>query len=64
MGKEFLTCQDLMQMLGYKKGKCYRIIQELNKELEKGGYFTVGGRVPAAYFRERFGLPAEESVSK
>ena len=29
-------------------------------ELEKDGYFTARGRVPAVYFRERFGLPEEK----
>lgn len=64
MGKEFLNCQDLMTILGFKESKCRMIIRALNAELEKNGYFTARGRVPAVYFRERFGLPEEESDPK
>ncbi|HBH0884168.1 TPA: hypothetical protein KR682_003946, partial [Clostridioides difficile] len=32
----------------------YKIIGELNKELEKEGFKTFSGRVSVAYFKERY----------
>lgn len=50
---------DVMQLLGFSRSKSYRIIQNLNKELDEQGKIVFEGRVPQRYFRERLGLETE-----
>ena len=45
---------DIQKLLGVKECKAYEIIRKLNSELEKKNYITIRGKVPIAYFRERF----------
>lgn len=35
-------------MLGISKGHAYKIIRQLNKELEDNGYIVVSGKIPRA----------------
>ena len=48
--KEVMTC------LGRSQSYSYKIIRQLNKELEKQGYLTEDGRIPRKYLYERYGL--------
>lgn len=52
----FYRVEDVMRLLGYSRSKCYKIIAELNKELEANGYCTCDGRVSRKYFDKRYGL--------
>lgn len=52
--KTFLRAAEIMEILGVSDGMAYRIIRELNKELELKGYHTVHGRVSRKYFEESF----------
>ena len=56
MDGTFFTADDIMLCLAIKKPTAYKIIQRLNKELEKAGYLTISGRVLKSYFMERFGV--------
>ena len=38
-----VTAQDVVDMLGVSKGHAYKIIRQLNKELEDNGYIVVSG---------------------
>ena len=53
MSDRFLHVKDIMEITGFKEGKCRSIIRELNSELAKKGYFTFQGRVSEQYFYER-----------
>lgn len=46
--------EDLMTLLGLSRSKCYKIIKQLNEELEEQGYITISGRVPKSYCNQRF----------
>ncbi len=50
----FFLVDDVMKMLGVSKSKAYKIMQSLNKELNKKGYITVAGKVPKKFFCEKF----------
>ena len=50
----FYTVVDVMALLGVSRSKAYKIIQNLNKELDKKGYITIAGKVPKKYFSEKF----------
>ena len=52
--KIMYTVDDLKEILCVGDTKAYAIIRDLNEELQKKGYMTVRGRVPAQYSNERF----------
>lgn len=49
-----MTAQDVKEVLGVSESKAYKIIQQLNREMKKKGYYTISGRVSAKYFSECF----------
>ena len=55
MHKNYMvTAQDIVDMLGVSKGHAYKIIRQLNRELEDSGYIVVSGKVPRAYWDKKF----------
>ena len=46
--------KDIQKLLGVKECKAYEIIRMLNAELNEKNYITIRGKVPVAYFSERF----------
>ena len=54
--KRFYRAADIMQELDCSAAYAYQIIRTLNAELQKKGYLTASGRVPAVYFLERYGI--------
>ncbi len=55
MNKNYMmTAQDVVDMLGVSKGHAYKIIRQLNRELEDSGYIVVSGKIPRAYWDKRF----------
>lgn len=51
--KLFYDAQDIMEIMGIKKSSAYRLINELNKELNDKGILTQGGVIRADYFKKR-----------
>ena len=45
---------DVSSELGVSKGKAYKVIKELNKELEEKGFIVVSGKVPTAFWKTKF----------
>lgn len=56
MGKNkiFFDADEIAELLGVSKAKAYGIIKKLNNELETKGFIVIGGKVPKAYFNERW----------
>ena len=55
MNKNYMvTAQDVVDMLGVSKGHAYKIIRQLNRELEDNGYIVVSGKIPKAYWNKKF----------
>ncbi|HEL3162818.1 hypothetical protein ACVCBM_11535 [Clostridioides difficile] len=50
----FYRAKDIAKILDICEATAYKIIGELNKELEKEGFKTFSGRVSVAYFKERY----------
>ena len=50
----FISAQEVADMLGISKSKAYRIVREMNEELEAKGFITVAGRVSRKFFEEKF----------
>lgn len=51
----FLYVTDVMELLRCSKSRAYRVIADLNHELEKKGFLFIRGRISRKYFEERFG---------
>ena len=61
--KSFMRAAEIMEVLGVSDGMAYRIIRELNRELEAKGFHTVHGRVSRKYFEESYyGVTHEKEV--
>lgn len=48
-----MTAEDVAAELGISKGHAYKVIRQLNKELENSGYIVVAGKVPRAFWETR-----------
>lgn len=58
--KVLLNADEVCEVCRIKKNKAYKIIKEINEEMEKKGYITIRGKVNRAYLLKRLG--AEEMV--
>ena len=66
---KFLFVADVMEILGISQSLAYRIMRDINKELEAEGYITIAGRVFRQRFYERFycgsaAAPASDRTEK
>ena len=58
----FISASELAEVLGISRAQSYKIIQKLNKQLEKDGFMTLTGKVSRRYFEERFyGISSTQS---
>ncbi|EGC82415.1 hypothetical protein [Anaerococcus prevotii] len=55
-----LNVNQVMTVLNCGKSRAYNSIKLLNAELQKAGYLTIQGRVPAEYLADRYKLDEEE----
>ena len=51
--KSFMTVEEVANELGVSKSYAYKVVRELNTELQKLGYLTVSGRVNTTLFRKK-----------
>ena len=47
-----LTAAEVAETLGISKGHAYKLIRELNEELQSKGYLVVAGKVPKAFGKQ------------
>lgn len=60
----FMTADDIVEVTGMSIAYAYKLIKQLNEELEKKGYITIKGRVSRDYFEERlYGIRSDMSAS-
>ena len=52
MNEKFLEVGDVMQILGISRSAAYKLMRQINSELEKG-YIVIRGKVSRKYFEER-----------
>ena len=58
--KLYYNAADIAAMLGISMGKSYKILREMNGELASKGFFTIAGKIPVAYFKEKWYGAAKE----
>lgn len=54
MENTFIRAEDVAKELNISKAYAYKVIRQLNKELEAKGFLTIAGRISRDYFIERF----------
>ena len=53
LNEKFLEVGDVMQILGISRSAAYKLMRQINSELEKKGYIVIRGKVSRKYFEER-----------
>ena len=61
MTKQVLTAEDISEMCQISKSSGYKIIKQLNDELNAKGFLTFRGRVSKVYFLEKMYGMKEDS---
>lgn len=49
----FMNADEVAQYLNISKPFAYKIIKQLNKELEASGYIIIAGKINRKFFEER-----------
>lgn len=63
--KFYVTAEELSEAYGICLSKAYKLIRQLNAELEAKGFITVQGKVPRRYVEERvYGYSPVSSIRK
>ena len=52
--ERFVKAEELANDLGVSKPFAYKLIREMNEELQKQGFITISGRVSRQFFEEKF----------
>ena len=52
--KYLLNADDVADRLGVSKAKAYKVIRELNEELQEMGFIIISGRLPRTYLEKKF----------
>lgn len=64
MENQFMRADEVARELEVSRSYAYRLIQQLNAELQTKGYITIAGRVNRQYFRERlYGASSAREVT-
>ena len=53
MKSVFYTAQEVAEILGVSRTKAYKIVKELNIELQAKSFIVIAGKIPKRYFEER-----------
>ena len=61
--KQMLTVEDVMNICQVKESKAYKLMKQVNSEMEKEGYIVIRGRVNSKYLMKKLGIAQEEPVS-
>lgn len=53
-GTIFITAAEMAEILGISKPYAYKIIKQMNEDLEANGFIIISGKVSKKYFEEKF----------
>ena len=56
-----LNAKEVAEVLEISNSYAYKIIDQLNGELQKAGYLTIPGKVDSLYLEKRY-FPSEEKI--
>ncbi|MHA9740119.1 DNA-binding protein [Robinsoniella peoriensis] len=49
----FVTASEVAEELGVSKPFAYKLVKQMNEELDQQGFITIAGRVSRKYFQEK-----------
>lgn len=52
--RKMLSAKEVSELLDISNSYAYKVINQLNKELEKAGYLTIHGKVDSLYLNKRY----------
>lgn len=52
--KMYYTAAEVSAMLGVSMTKAYRILRDMNEDLDKHNFLTIAGKIPVSYFQEKW----------
>lgn len=53
-GSTFYTAYEIASILGISTSSAYRVIRDLNRELQVKGFIVIRGKISKKYFEEKF----------
>lgn len=59
--RKMLSAKEVAELLDISTSYAYKIIEQLNGELEKSGYLTIHGKVDSLYLNRRY-FPCEDKI--
>lgn len=59
--RKMLSAKEVSELLEISNSYAYKVINQLNKELEKAGYLTIHGKVDSLYLNKRY-FPCEDKI--
>lgn len=59
--RKLMNVKQVAETLGISESYAYKIIMQLNAELEKAGFLTIRGKVDSLYLTRRFFPNAEQA---
>lgn len=60
---ELLKVDEVVQICNIKKCTAYKIIKQVNDEMQKEGYITIRGRVNKEYLFKKLGIKGDNNAS-
>lgn len=54
MKAQFITAEEIQEIMGISRSKAYQIVRDMNSELKDMGYITISGKCPIQYFKQKF----------
>lgn len=61
--KVYYSAKDIVDMLDISKASAYKLIRQMNNELQASGYIILQGKVPRAYFNQKwYGLNNKQLI--
>lgn len=54
MRAQFITANEVADIMGISRTKAYQIVRSLNRELKEMGYITIAGKCPIQFFKQKF----------
>lgn len=59
--RKMLNAKEVAEVLEISNSYAYKIIDQLNGELQKAGYLTIPGKVDSLYLEKRY-FPSEKKI--
>ena len=61
--KVYYSAKDIVDMLDISKASAYKLIRQMNNELQSSGYIILQGKVQRAYFNQKwYGLNSKQLI--